>query len=275
MRQKPVVSDLLLEQYALGELSPRQARKIQDELARDPSLRSRYEEIARSDREILQRYPPDEMEKAIRDRLEADAKDESRDEGLSSSLEPAGRWALQLAIALPAAAVILLVVSFFLFRDRLATDQIRVKGLVPHVSAFLKTPGGARDLAPGTLVQRGDVIQLGYTASEARYGAIVSVDGRGTITWHLPAGFMGTPRSSPALERQGRVMLPSAYELDDAPGFERFFFVYSERPFDLAVVEEAARALTARLSTADRTDLALPSGLMQSSLLLKKRGHVS
>ncbi len=276
MRQKPVISDLLLEQLALGELPPRRARKIQEEIARDPSLRARYEEIARSDREILERYPPAEMARTIRDRLEASRpENEGRNGSLSSSLEPAGRWALQLAIGLPAAAVLLLFISFFLFRDRLGTDQIRVKGIVPHVSAFLKIPGGARDLAPGTLVEKGDVIQLGYTAAEARYGVVFSVDGRGSITWHLPAGPGASARSSPALERQGQVMLPAAYELDDAPGFERFFFVYSEKPFDVAVAEKAARALTARLSTADHDDLVLPHGIMQSSFLLKKPGHVS
>ncbi len=275
MRQKPVISDLLLEQLALGELAPRRARKIQEEIARDPSLQARYEEIARSDREVLERYPPAEMARTIRDRLEASPENEPRNGSLSSSLEPAGRWALQLAIGLPAAAVLLLFISFFLFRDRLGTEQIRVKGTVPHVSAFLKTPGGARDLAPGTLVAKGDVIQLAYTAAEARYGVVFSVDGRGTITWHLPAGPAASARSSPALEGQGQVMLPAAYELDDAPGFERFFFVYSEKPFDVAVAERAARALTARLSTADHDDLVLPPGIMQSSFLLKKPGHVS
>jgi len=275
MGQKSTISDLLLEQYVLGELPPRLARKIEEELALDPSLKARYEAIAGSDREIMDRYPPAEMARVIRERLAARAESEARNEGLTSSLEPAGRWALQLAVALPAVAVILLVLSFFLFRDRLATDQVRVKGLAPHISAFLKISGGARDLAPGTLLERGDVIQLGYTAAEARYGVIFSIDGRGTITWHLPSGFSGSPRSAPALDRQGEVLLSSAYELDDAPGFERFFFVYSDKPFDTLAVAEAARALTARLSTADHADLILPPGVMQSSLLVKKPGHVS
>lgn len=275
MRQKPRISDLVLEQYVLGELPPRLARKIKQELERDPSLKARYEALARSDREILDRYSSPEMARAIRERLAADAGNESADQGLSASLEPAGRWALQLAVALPAAAIILLVLSFFMFRERIANDQIRVKGLVPHINAFLKTSAGARDLAPGSPLERGDVIQLGYTAAEARYGVIFSIDGRGAITWHLPAGFAGSPRSAPALERQGQVLLSSAYELDDAPGFERFFFVYSDKPFETPAVAEAARALTARLSSADHEDLVLPAGLRQSSLLVKKPGHVS
>jgi len=273
MEPKPAISDLLLEQYALGELPPRLARKVEEELARDPALRGRLDAIEESNREILERYPPTEMARAIKDRLESNAEGETPAPGLSSSTQPVGRWALQLAVGLPAAALLLIVLSFFMFRERLATDQVRVKGIVPHVSAFLKTPQGARELPAGTLLERGDVIQLSYTAAEAKYGVIFSVDGRGTITWHLPAS--GSSQAAPTLERQAAVMLPAAYELDDAPGFERFFFVTSEKPFDIAVAAAAARALTGRLPSADHQDLVLPPGLMQSSFLLKKPGHVS
>ena len=88
------------------------------------------------------------------------------------------------------------------------------------------------------------MLQLSYTAGEAKYGVIFSVDGRGSITWHMPAGYRGGSRSAPALDAQGQVVLPSAYELDDAPAFERFFLVYSSVPFDVGDVERAARALS-------------------------------
>jgi hypothetical protein len=124
----------------------------------------------------------------------------------------------------------------------------------------------------GSLAKRADVLQLGYVASGAKYGVIFSVDGGGTITWHLPAGYAGGPRQSPALESAGEVILPSAYELDDAPGFERFFLLYSPHPFDLAPVAQAVRSLAARPAAADREALALPAGVGQYSLLIKKQG---
>jgi hypothetical protein len=67
------------------------------------------------------------------------------------------------------------------------------------------------------------------------------------------------------------VVLPSAYELDDAPGYERFFLVYASSPFDVSEVEHVARALSSR-SAGDQGALALPRGLGQYSLLLKKQG---
>jgi hypothetical protein len=257
----PAISDLLLEQYVLGELTPEMEEKVREEMDRDPQLRARYEAIRVSDKEILERYPPAVMARAIDD----------KQRGMTSSMQPAGRWALQLALGLPAAALVLIVFSFFVIRDRVSPD-IRVKGLAPHLNAFLKTSHGPRELEPGSLVGRGDVIQLSYTAAEAKYGAILWVDGRGAITWLLPSGYKGAPGNAPALDRQGQVILPNAYELDDAPGFERFFLVYAEKPFDIAVVAEAARALSKRAGSSENVDLPLPAGVKQSSLLLKKRG---
>ncbi len=274
MRRKETISDLLLEQYVLGELPARQAAQIRDELARDASLKARHDAIIRSDAEILQRYPTAEMAKSIVQKLGPDVAGDGK-AGMASTLEPAGRWALQLAVGLPAAAMVLLVFSFFMFRGRLPMDETRVKGLAPHLSAFLKTAQGPRDLAPGALVGRGDVIQLSYTAGEARYGVILWVDGRGTVTWLLPSEYAGSPRTAPMLDRQGQVILPTAYELDEAPGFERFFFIYAQNPFNVAVAADAARSLASRAGSAERLDLVLPPDIRQYSLLLKKRGPSS
>ena len=82
-----------------------------------------------------------------------------------------------------------------------------------------------------------DVIRLGYQAAGRAFGVIVSMDGRGTVTQHLPA----TGTAAVALRPGGQVLLDAAYELDNAPRWERFCLVTSERPFDLGVVLDAAR----------------------------------
>ncbi|HVV49481.1 MAG TPA: ActD-like protein, partial [Polyangia bacterium] len=68
----------------------------------------------------------------------------------------------------------------------------------------------------------------------------------------------------------GEVRLPSAYQLDDAPAFERFFLVRAEAPFEVAPVVAAARALAARTDEARRAPLPLPAGFDQVSLTLEK-----
>jgi hypothetical protein len=179
-------------------------------------------------------------------------------------------WKLpRLAWAVPVAAVALVLLSLPLVLR--PSDDTRLKGVAPHLLVFRKTQAGAEELRPGAVARRGDVLQLSYAAGDAKYGVIFSMDGRGTITWHVPAGYAGGPRSAPPLDPKGPVVLPSAYELDDAPGFERFFLVYAARPFDVSEVERVARALAPR-TPGDLGVLTLPRGLGQFSLLVKKQG---
>ncbi len=260
MPQKQTVSDLLLEQYILGELSSGQERMVRDELERDETLRERLAAITQSNREIMADYPAERIVPAIKERL----------------LQAGGRAARPrraqtMAWALPAAAMVILVLSLVVVRERIVPNETRLKGLTTHLNLFRKTPaGGAEELRPGASARRADVLQISYTAGEAKYGVILSVDGRGAVTWHVPAGYRGGSRAAPPLDLQGQVVLPSAYELDDAPRFERFFLVYAASPFEVGDVDRAARALAARPGAAEREGLGLPGGLGQYSLLVKK-----
>lgn len=262
MPQKQTVSDLLLEQYFLGELTSDQERMVRDELGRDEDLRERLAAISQSNQEILADYPPERIVPAIKELLITEGQ----------SARP--RRTPTLAWALPAAAMVVLLLSFFVLRERIVPNETRLKGLTTHISLFRKTPTGAEELRAGASARRADVLQISYTAGEAKYGVILSVDGRGAVTWHVPAGYRGESRIAPSLDSQGQVVLPSAYELDDAPGFERFFLVYAATPFEVGDVDRAARALGARPGAAEREALGLRSGLGQYSLLLKKQGLV-
>ena len=64
--------------------------------------------------------------------------------------------------------------------------------------------------------------------------------------------------------------LPSAYELDNAPAFERFFLVRADEPFDVAPIVAAARTLSAQAPVARRAPLPLPARFNQISLALEK-----
>ena len=45
---------------------------------------------------------------------------------------------------------------------------------------------GSEELQRGAVVRQGDEIRVGYRASGRAYGAILSIDGRGNLTQHLP-----------------------------------------------------------------------------------------
>ena len=88
------------------------------------------------------------------------------------------------------------------------------------------------------------------------------------VTRHWPE----SGKVAGALEGRDALPLPHAYQLDDAPGFERFFFVTADRPFDVEVVLEAARALAAS-GQARSARLRLPDWLDQQAFLIAKESR--
>ena len=121
---------------------------------------------------------------------------------------------------------------------------------------FRKLAGGHERLEDGALARKGDLVQIAYRSAGLAYGAIFSVDGRGAVTRHLPAA------GEQAVPLAKRDTLDFAYELDDAPRWERFYLVASDRPFGLSAVrEELAHG-----------DPALPDGLRLHLFTLKKPG---
>jgi hypothetical protein len=143
---------------------------------------------------------------------------------------------------------------------------VRLKGNGAYLTVYKQTDTGAQALENGDAVAERSNLQVGYVAGTNQYGTILSIDGRGTVTLHFPVS-AGADQS---LEGGGEVLLPFSYALDDAPDFERFFFVISENPFSVNEVLEAARNLAEEPHTAKSQDLRLTKGLEQTSLLLLK-----
>ena len=256
------ISDLHLEQYVLGELSAEEGRAVRDALEADEILRARLEEIKRSDGEILASFPSVRMAPLIEERMR------------SESASPR-RFPPVLTFFVPLAAAALVIVSVIGVRGAImqstgsGQDVTRPK-IQPHVLVYRKTADGIEKLENGLRVRRGDVLQLAYFSGEAKYGVIFSIDGRGVVTFHLPPDYAGQSQFSQELDQQGETALASAYELDDAPAFERFFLVWSFSRFDVREVRKAAVALAADPAAADTGNLRIPGGLSVYSLLLKK-----
>ncbi len=306
-RESREISELILEQYVLDELPPGERRRVEDALREDGSVRERLAALERSNREILSAHPPERMVPRLKRRLEsspahaplapsrysATLDGEGRAPAAPSAAAALGRspaavprrvgWRKApkapplLMFVLPAAAVLAVFLSVYAIRDRVSAlaqaqgQETRLKTGNTHLSVFRKTKDGAERLSDGSAVKRTDVLQISYFAAEAKYGTIFSVDGRGTMTFHLPEGYGGKARTSPLLEGSGEIVLPSAYELDDAPGFERFFFAFSRAPFDVQDVARAAGPLSANPRTADRAILRLPAGIESFSLTVRKQ----
>lgn len=273
--KKDRVPEILVEKLALGELPEVDAARVRDSLGDDAE--ARLSALAREDAEILERLPPDEVAAEVRRRLAATERDVARSR--ASGVSP---WIP--ALVLGAAAV----VAWLWIRageeprkpDTIARSDVTspsddgadtseivyVKGDA-RLWIDKKGPAGAQRLANGDVVGQGDRLQVHYDAADRELGVIVSIDGRGVATLHSP----GDPEDEPALEAGGAVALDHSYELDDAPAFERFFFVTAPRGEALRVSEvmKAARELAAR-ADAETAPLPVRRELEQTSILLKK-----
>jgi len=270
MTSKREIPDWQLERYLLCELSAELEKEVRNQLARDPSLQTRLDALEESNGEILSSYPPMIQAKQIEKKYEKVYGREERRRG--SVQRPKLR---SFAYAFSTAAVILIVlIPLRSILKQTPSDGdmegIRLKGLKPHLVVYRKSGDEIERLEVGESAAEGDVIQLSYVAAGKKFGAIYSIDDRGVVTLHYPDT---DDEVAPGLDQGGEISLPYAYELDDAPLYERFFFITSDEPFDLAEVGDAVHALASKSKRAEKNKLKLPSGFKQYSTILKKEEY--
>ena len=253
----------LLERLALGELDDAAAADVRARLAAEGrDVDAELARLAASSRAILNEHPPARVGAAVRARAVAPR----------TNARPRARWLVGAPVALAGVAALVLVLRPAP-RARIdappeAPEQITIKGDAnARVVVYRRAGEISERLRDGTRAANGDLLQLAYLAGDASFGALLSIDGRGHVTphWPEPSAEVAAPLSA-----KGEVRLPSAYELDDAPAFERFFLVTSDAPFPMTAVLNAARALAARPAAARVGALALPPSLHQASLTLEK-----
>ena len=105
-------------------------------------------------------------------------------------------------------------------------SDTRIKGLDARMEVWKKTQAGIVQLNDLDSVGEGDEIQLRYAVPEKCYGLLFSMDGNGALTLHMGDGVKAIELAPGKMNS-----LPFAYKLDDAPYFEKFFFVTSPREF--------------------------------------------
>ena len=252
----------LVERLALGELDADAAADVRRRLAAEGrDADAELAALATSNREILAAHPPARVAAAVRAR----------------AARPARRALAVVPLVLAGVAAVVLVArpaksptSWTTGGAEIGLEEATIKGTESAGAAlgiYRHRADGDERLGDGAAAARGDLIQVTYRAAADHFGALLSIDGRGHVTLHWPEA---SDASSGRLNAQGEVRLPSAYELDDAPAFERFFLVTADSPFSLASVLDAARALAARPQAARTQALALPPTLHQASLTLAK-----
>lgn len=227
------IPDLILEKYHLGELPARAMKEVERILKEDPALRERLVQLRASNDEIIAKYSPAEMARNIGNRL--------RKAGASTGV-PAGEKGFfgKLSRHVPAitgiAAAVVIIPVLFITIYFGQNDRLKGKD---DLFIYRKTASGEETLRDGDTAKQGDVLQLAYMAGGKRYGAIFSIDGKGNLTWHFPASMQEDTK----LEPGKKTLLAESYELDNAPAFERFFFITSGNRLVLSNIVRSASIL--------------------------------
>ena len=263
--REPKTPAWLVERLAQGELGADEAAAVRARLeAEGRSPDDVIAALALADRETLAAHPPASVAAEVRRRAARPARRRSsmvRATFAGATLATAGALAVVVAtghLSPPSSS-------------SPSSEPTTIKGTAPTAGARLyvyrHASGGDERLADGERAARGDLLQLAYRTTAGGFGLLLSIDGAGTVTQHWPEP--GSPGAA-LLRVGGEVRLPSAYELDNAPAFERFFLVRADEPFDVAPIIAAARALSAQTPAARRAPLPLPPRFNQISLALEK-----
>jgi hypothetical protein len=252
-QDRHTVPDWELVMYRLGELQPARAQRIEARLADEPKLAARLAALEGNEAELMERLPPRVLATRV-----------------AEGAPPAPHRRRWLWAAIPALAAVL---TLLLVLPPAPTSQhgaelagVREKGVAPYLRVFRQVPGGLEELGDADALGPGERLQISYAALGRPHGAVLSIDGRGSVTLHLPLD----GDSSAELHPEGSVDLPASYQLDDAPGFERFVLLTARRPFALEPVLEAAHALAADPASARVEPLPLPRHLEQADFVIAK-----
>jgi len=269
--------DLFIERIQLRETSPESdwEREAADRLGSD-------------NRAILERYDARAMREAVEAKLALRAAETAANGADPQASGPrktlrfpsVAKSSLYRAVPIAAAACLVIAgaVTYLaapqLFSGGLGASApilgdgfaVRVKG-GPALHVYRKTGDGAESLSSGATAGENDMLQISYSAGGDAWGAILSVDGNGTVTQHFPDG----GDTGAKLESGGEVALPFSYRLDDAPKFERFIFVSGPREFSLADLKHDLSNL-ARIHRTGSFALMplLPDGTKAIDILLRK-----
>jgi hypothetical protein len=272
---RELINEFYLERYVLGELPEEYAQEIRQLAVVDPEIRAALDEIEASNRDILSTYPASAVKAGL---------ENQQQEVLSQAsgrAQPHKILPLRRILYFSAALAALLLVVLFL------PQQTRKPGAAPfdegeeysavkgtqnidlfktQLLIYRKNKDKVELLSDGARAREGDLLQLAYVAASHPYGLIFSIDGRGVVTLHYPM----EKNSSVDLLQNKKTVLPHAIELDDAPGFERFFLITSESQIDVDTVLNKAKNLANDPTKVIRAELDLPSDINQYSILVLK-----
>ena len=264
------ISDLTLERYVLNELPEELMADIEKLIKERPEFAIKIKLIKQSNEEILSRYPEESVTKEIINKY-----NKGKSNIIIFRLKLSGIKKIMLSSLAVAAAIAIffaipaLKTSFVNMTENDFPGVTRVKGEGSKLYIYRKTNGLVELLQKDSKASAGDLLQIAYSSASDTYGIILSIDGRSTVTLHYPASESDSQKLIPGK----KVLLGNSYELDDAPDFERFFFITSDSEMDIKSVIFTAEVLAVEREKAKKENLVFRDSMKnvnQVSILIIK-----
>lgn len=202
------IPDSLLECYVADSLDALARAQLEEALASSPVDRARLAELRAESAAFLLQHPPGPMVERFR-------QERKRRQWWR-------RWPLLLS---PVAAAV--AIALLLSPGPIDDPDILSKG--PAILVVnRKTDQGSEVVPPDMPLAPGDSIRFTVKAAESGYLAVLGRDAKGVVTTYHP--HEGTTAAPYDVTQKD---LPSAFVLDDTPGREDLYTLYSPRPFEL------------------------------------------
>ena len=231
------VSAFMLERYRIGEVKPSEKLLVDEALAKDSAIADELRQLEYADNDFWKRFPPELFMAKIQGN---NIKKDSNIRYFKPM--PQAVW-----FACAAALALMVFLPVYLTRSPFHADTTdRIKGPAVKLNAelcvFLDGNGKSIMLGDRAVIHEGSTIQLAYrvaNSSKQKYGMIFSVDGRAAVTLHYPH------RSGQSTQLISGDLIPlnEAYTLDDAPGYEIFYFLIADKPIEVRNIMYAANLL--------------------------------
>jgi len=263
------ISNITLERYLIGELPSDDMEEIRKMAEVDGTLREKIVEIQKSNRELLKKYNSTDMMRQIEIRYKNLMMQEAR--GKKNRVERVfSQKSLYLFPLAASVALMMIFVSPALLtqaghENYVQADTLRYKGERSKLYIYIQKKDSIELLSGDSVVYAGDRLQVAFF-SDAKYGMIFSIDGSGSVSLHYPR----EEQSSSAISVNSKIKLPYSYELDAAPGFEKFFFLTSEKEIQVGEILKKAHQFAKDPGLVFKSDITIDESIFQTTVRLIK-----
>jgi hypothetical protein len=223
---KDHISAMTLDTYLLDALSPEESEKVKAHLEICQKCQEAYR-ILQADCETFDQKVLPKTLSAITTRTSK-----------RFSWWPTGSKLPILAPAMGAAAALLVVMFLWILPgDQPAglENGVQIKGGA-SAKIFAQRGDKVFEVNQDVSLRENDRIRFVVNPGDAKYLLVISLDGREKVSTYFPVSTVQKVKQSGAL-KPGSNELPGSIELDNAPGPEKIFFIFSDQALDVSQVE--------------------------------------